>query len=85
MAIIARDEPRARKSPEATFRALAEEIEELHEKLADALDRLIEKDMRDCPGIPGRVLRGLRTARFCYGYCPCAWARDEAASTASTR
>ena len=78
MATIARDETRARKSPEAVFRALTREIEALQQKITDALEQCVQDDARKCPGIPQPVLKGLRTARHCYGFCLCAWARDEA-------
>jgi hypothetical protein len=79
MATPARGERRAPKAvPRAAALELAHQIEELHTKLAHLLDEFVEADKRECPQIPVGVLRGLRTARHCYGFCACNWLRDEA-------
>jgi hypothetical protein len=58
--------------------ALARRAEQLQAEIDEALNRVVECDRKNCPGIPEAVLRGLRTARFCHGYCPCSWLRNEA-------
>ena len=67
-----------RVEPTQTIQALAKRAEALQRDIAAALNLLIEEDRESCPGVPGPVLKGLRTARFCHGYCPCSWVKDEA-------
>jgi hypothetical protein len=79
MVTLTKDKQRVPKQavPGAGAFELVREIELLHAKLAHLLDKLIEDDARNCPGIPAAVLRGLRTSRHCYGFCACNWLRDE--------
>jgi len=67
-----------RTEPMATIQALAKRAEQLQRDIDEALDRIIEEDRQTCPGIPGPVLKGLRTARFCHGFCACSWLKNEA-------
>jgi hypothetical protein len=67
-----------RMSRSNTLAVLARRAEQLQAEIDEALSRIVAGDCKNCPGIPEAVLRGLRTARFCHGYCPCSWLRNEA-------
>jgi hypothetical protein len=78
MAVHARECPPMSKPNIPTLAALARRAEQLQAEIDAALSRTVAGDCKNCPGIPERVLRGLRTARFCHGYCACSWLRSEA-------
>jgi hypothetical protein len=69
-------------NPIPTLAALARRAEQLRAEIDEALSRVVAGDLKNCPGVPEAVLRGLRTARFCHGYCPCSWLRNEAEADA---
>jgi hypothetical protein len=78
MATLAADERRTRVA-EATdvIRGLSARARRLQAEINEVLDEIVEADRAMCPGLPLGVLRNLRTARFYYGFCPCAWLRNE--------
>ena len=64
--------------PATVLRSLMGEIEAVQAKIDAVLDGMVDVDREHCPGVPSGVLRNLRTARSCGGYCACSWLRSEA-------
>jgi hypothetical protein len=79
MAAFAKEGKRMSKTnkPLPTLAALAGRAEQLRIEIDETLDRIVAGDRKSCPNLPEEVIRGLRTARFCHGYCPCAWLKAE--------
>ena len=79
MATSVTDRRRTKSDDPATvLRGLMNEIEVVQAKIDAVLDGMVSVDSEQCPGVPSGVLRNLRTARSCGGYCACSWLRSEA-------
>ena len=64
--------------PATVLRSLMGEIEVVQAKIDEVLNGMVDVDREQCPGIPSGVLRNLRIARHCSGFCACSWLKNEA-------
>jgi len=79
MAITVTDRRRMKSDDPATvLRGLMGEIEVVQRKIDEVLSGMVDVDREQCPGVPRGVLKNLRTARSCGGYCACSWLKSEA-------
>jgi len=63
--------------PATVLRGLMGEVEIIQAKIDEVLKGMVDVDREQCPGVPSGVLRNLRTARSCGGYCACSWLKSE--------
>ena len=64
--------------PAEVLRGLMSEIAVVQAKIDEVRNGMVDVDREQCPGVPFGVLRNLRTARSCNGYCACSWLKNEA-------
>ena len=78
VAIIDRRRTKKTDDPATVLRGLMSEIEVVQAKIDEVLSGMVDVDRQGCPGVPSGVLRNLRIARHCTGFCACSWLKNEA-------